>query len=253
MVLGLHLAVFRPVPGQNAVELIADTYIDSLATPENREYTWVYYPVQPAIAVKRGDFLGMFYDRLETPQDMLSIVSKHSIEIGDKLPPTAVFLKDASDMLLNSLLTLILLKIFVFIIFTEVLFGSQSTQSKRIPALTAIVKSVDNVRVEVRPPTAAPTRPPTTPRPTMPTIVGPQPPATNALPQRLFKLVFFHQSCYLLISLVFFQCNRLPQPSNCSSNMRHTWLAFIFRLRPWNLPTILWLPFIFPQRQQLCH
>ena len=120
MVLGLHLAVFRPVPEQNAVELIADTYIDSLATPENREYTWVYYPVQPAIAVRRGDFLGMFYDRLETPQDMLTIVSKHSIEIGDKLPPTAVFLKDASDMLLNSLLSLLNLSlIYPFFLFVR--------------------------------------------------------------------------------------------------------------------------------------
>ena len=101
VVLGLHLGVFRPrVGSRNAVDLVAESYIDSLATPNNQRGTWVFYPVDPPLQVYRGDYLGFFYDRLDTLVDLLTIVSNIP-PTNSSSSPVAVFLKDASDIQLN--------------------------------------------------------------------------------------------------------------------------------------------------------
>ena len=107
LVYGLHLAVFRPhteYPG--AIRFVSETYFQALTTPQAKDNVWIYYPVEQGLPVQQGDIIGMFYDRFETVQRMLTISSQVIDKPKSSDPPTYAFIMDVNDIRRDPILTL---------------------------------------------------------------------------------------------------------------------------------------------------
>ena len=104
IVYGLHLAVFRQNEYDTTMELVGATELNYEPPPgtssESDNNAWIALNADPPINVRKGDLIGMYYDKLRTTDTFLTLPSSSDASIlafsGEAALSTYVWLLDKS-------------------------------------------------------------------------------------------------------------------------------------------------------------